>query len=182
VICLILLAAGLAGGQAWVPATGASYIDLSAEEISHASPLLSSMMRLGQAFGAAFGAIVLEAELAHRAAGPAARLAYAYHASFQWAAVAALIAVLMFLALARSSSCRAGRGLAEANLGWTRSLFRRGVGARAGQRLRRLLRVSQPNGLPPDRRETKLPTRRSCSTTNRQPVVAASATSSSRPA
>jgi predicted MFS family arabinose efflux permease len=111
VICLILLAAGVAGGQAWVPATGASYVDLSADEISHASPLLSSMMRLGQAFGAAFGAIVLEAELnAHRAAGPAARLAHAYHASFQWAAVGALIALVMFLALSRTISIRAGWG------------------------------------------------------------------------
>ncbi len=106
VICLILFASGAFSGQAWVAATGASYAELSAEELSHASALVTSMMRLGQAFGAAFGAIVLQAALtAHRGAAPGT----AYQAAFDWAAIAGVIALMMYLALARTIAVRRGR-------------------------------------------------------------------------
>jgi EmrB/QacA subfamily drug resistance transporter len=115
-VAVVLLAAGLVGGQAWVAATAASYVDLSPTEISHASPIVTSMARLGQAFGAAFGAVVLQVELhAHAGAGSggalprAAHVTSAYHASFHWTACAALISGLMFWALRRSTASRSTR-------------------------------------------------------------------------
>jgi hypothetical protein len=49
----LLLVAGIGAGLAWVPATAESYADLTREEISHASPMVAVMVRLGASFGTA---------------------------------------------------------------------------------------------------------------------------------
>jgi EmrB/QacA subfamily drug resistance transporter len=101
-IALLLFTGGLAGGHAWVSATGSSYADVSAHEIPHASPLLTSMSRVGQALGVAFGTLVLQAKL--DAAGVTrspVEFASAFHGSFEDVAGLALVCGVTFLALAR---------------------------------------------------------------------------------
>jgi predicted MFS family arabinose efflux permease len=102
-ICSLLLAAGFAGGFAWVAATATGYLELAPDEISHASPLVTTVMRLGASFGTALAAIVLARELKGGAAvGSQTHLIAAYHSTFQWAALVALIALATFVALWRS--------------------------------------------------------------------------------
>jgi hypothetical protein len=106
-ISLLLFAGGIAGGHAWVSATGSSYSDVSADELAHASPLVTSMSRVGQALGVALGTLVLQAKL--DAAGPirsAQLVASAFRGSFEDVAALALLCAVTFLALAR----RAGTG------------------------------------------------------------------------
>jgi EmrB/QacA subfamily drug resistance transporter len=102
-ICSLLLLAGFAGGFAWVAATATGYAELAPDEISHASPLVTTVMRLGASVGTALAAIVLARELrGGTGAGSQAHLVAAYHSSFQWAASAALLALVTFVALCRS--------------------------------------------------------------------------------
>ncbi len=117
VMGLVLLVAGFAAGLAWIPATAASYAGLSGDEISHASPLVTTVMRVGAAFGTALAAVVLQRELhGHPAGGPTAHLADAYVGSFQWLAVAALAAAVVFVALSRAMRLRTEAPLARHEL------------------------------------------------------------------
>jgi EmrB/QacA subfamily drug resistance transporter len=101
-IGLLLFTGGIAGGHAWVSATGSSYADVSERDIPHASPLLTSMSRLGQALGVAFGTLVLQAKLDAAGAVRSAPLtASAFHGSFEDVAALALVCGVSFLALAR---------------------------------------------------------------------------------
>jgi len=101
IICGLVLIAGFGGGFAWVAGTAAGYVGLPEDRISHAAPLLSTVMRLGASFGTALAAIVLQRELD---AGPAtqAHLVTAFHSTFAWAVGAVLLAVVMLIALSRS--------------------------------------------------------------------------------
>ncbi len=108
-ISLLLFAGGIAGGHAWVSATGSSYSDVSADELAHASPLVTSMSRVGQALGVALGSLVLQAKL--DAAGPvrsAQLVASAFRGSFEDVAALALLCAVTFLALARRARTGAG--------------------------------------------------------------------------
>jgi EmrB/QacA subfamily drug resistance transporter len=108
----LLVISGLAAGYAWVPATAAGYIDLSPEQISHASPLVAVMMRLGASFGTALAAIALQRGLDRRTSGPRiTHLVAAYHGSFAWVLFAGGAALLLFVGLSRSEqrSLRRGR-------------------------------------------------------------------------
>jgi EmrB/QacA subfamily drug resistance transporter len=103
-IGLLLFTGGLAGGHAWVSATGSSYADVSAHDIPHASPLLTSMSRVGQALGVAFGTLVLQAKLdATGAIGSPQLIASAFHGSFEDVAGLALVCAVAFVVLARAS-------------------------------------------------------------------------------
>jgi len=106
-IGLLFFAGGLAGGHAWVSATGASYADVSAEEISHASPLVTSMSRVGQALGVACGTLILQARLdatgAIHSGGP---IVAAFQGSFEDIAGLAFLCAAVFLALARGIPTR----------------------------------------------------------------------------
>jgi predicted MFS family arabinose efflux permease len=101
-IALLLFTGGIAGGHAWVSATGSSYAAVSAQDIPHASPLLTSMSRVGQALGVAFGTLVLQSKLdAVGALRSAGQTASAFHGSFEDVAALALVCGVTFLALAR---------------------------------------------------------------------------------
>jgi predicted MFS family arabinose efflux permease len=103
----LLFAGGTAGGHAWVSATGSSYADVSAEDIPHASPLLTSMSRVGQALGVAIGTLVLQAKLdATGAIRSGEQIAAAFHGSFEVVAGLALLCAATFLALARYAVTR----------------------------------------------------------------------------
>ena len=107
-IGLLMFAAGIAGGNAWVSATGASYADVSAEDIPHASPLLTSMSRVGQAVGVTFGTLVLQIKLdAVSTIGVGERIASAFQSSFDDVAGVALLCGVTFFALARCVTTRA---------------------------------------------------------------------------
>jgi EmrB/QacA subfamily drug resistance transporter len=107
-IGVLLFTGGIAGGHAWVSATGSSYADVSARDIAHASPLLTSISRLGQALGVAFGTLVLQAKLdATGALRSAPQIASAFHGSFEDVAALALVCGVTFMALARSVRTRA---------------------------------------------------------------------------
>jgi hypothetical protein len=110
VIWALLLVAGFGGGLAWVAGTAAGYVDLAPDRISHAAPLVATMMRLGASFGTALAAIVLQRELdVGSDAGSQAHVIAAYHSTFQFAVSAALLAVAMFIALCRSEPRVAAR-------------------------------------------------------------------------
>lgn len=109
-IGLLLFTGGISGGHAWVSATGSSYADISAEEIPHASPLVTSMSRVGQALGVAFGTLVLQAKLdATGAFHTGQQITSAFQGSFEDVAGLALICAATFLALARYVTTRADR-------------------------------------------------------------------------
>ncbi|MGH2843920.1 MAG: MFS transporter, partial [Solirubrobacteraceae bacterium] len=104
-ICLTLLVAGFAAGVSWVPATAVSYAGLAGDEISHASPLVTVVMRLGASFGTAIAAIVLQAQLGGghvlaRRAGAGHVLA-AYGFAFHLEAAVALFAALVYVWMCR---------------------------------------------------------------------------------
>jgi predicted MFS family arabinose efflux permease len=106
-IGLLLFSGGLAGGYGWVSATGSSYADVSAEDIAHASPLLTSMSRVGQALGVAFGTLALQAKLdATGAIRSVEQVASAFRGSFEDLAGLALLCAVAFLALSRCVTTR----------------------------------------------------------------------------
>lgn len=110
VIWALLLVSGFGGGLAWVAGTAAGYVDLEPERISHAAPLVATVMRVGASFGTALAAIVLQRELDTGAdAGSQAHIIAAYHSAFQFAVSAALLALAMFIALCRSQPDAAKR-------------------------------------------------------------------------
>jgi EmrB/QacA subfamily drug resistance transporter len=115
-IGLLLFAGGLAGGHAWVSATGSSYADVSPEDIPHASLLLTSMSRVGQALGVAFGTLVLQAKLdTTGAVRSGEQVASAFQGSFQDVAGLALLCAVTFLALARCVTTRTNHAAGAAN-------------------------------------------------------------------
>jgi EmrB/QacA subfamily drug resistance transporter len=121
-IALLLFTGGIAGGHAWVSATGSSYADVSAEEIPHASPLVTSMSRIGQALGVAAGTLLLQTKL--DAAGPirsGEQVASAFQGSFEDVAGLALLCAVTFLALARYVTAHTGQA-AGASTGSDRAL------------------------------------------------------------
>jgi EmrB/QacA subfamily drug resistance transporter len=113
-ICVTLLVAGFAAGLSWVPATAICYRGLAPEEISHASPLVAVMMRLGASFGTAIAAIILQAQLSTGGGRhPAAHAIGAYHSSFHFEALISLAAALLFVGLCLRASRSSGRALPE---------------------------------------------------------------------
>jgi predicted MFS family arabinose efflux permease len=108
VICGLLMIAGFGGGTAWVAGTAAGYVGLESDRISHAAPLMATMMRLGASFGTALAALVLQRELDSNPGG-GVHLLDAYHSTFHWAVSALLLAVMMFVILSRSESSTAER-------------------------------------------------------------------------
>ena len=109
VIWALLLVSGFGGGLAWVAGTAAGYLDLEPDRISHAAPLVATVMRLGASFGTALAAIVLQRELNGGADVSQAHVIAAYHSTFQVAVSAALLALAMFIALCRSQPKAAAR-------------------------------------------------------------------------
>lgn len=110
-IGLLLFIGGLAGGHAWVAATGSGYAGLSAQDIPHASPLLTSMSRVGQALGVAFGTLVLQAKLGEIGAIPSTeQIVSAFRGSFEDVAGLAVLCAAAFLALARCVRRRSDGG------------------------------------------------------------------------
>lgn len=104
-ICPVLLVSGIAGGLTWVPSIAMSYVGLRHDEISHASPLVAVMMRLGASFGTAAAAILLQLELGHRQAGePLGHVVSAFRASFEWETLIAAGALLLVAGLLRHAS------------------------------------------------------------------------------
>ncbi|HTW12374.1 MAG TPA: DHA2 family efflux MFS transporter permease subunit [Solirubrobacteraceae bacterium] len=104
-LCPVLVVSGVAGGMTWMPAIAMSYVGLKHEQISHASPLVAVMMRLGASFGTAVAAILLQLELSRGSAKPhAAHVAWAFRASFVWETVAATIVLLLVAVLLRRSA------------------------------------------------------------------------------
>jgi predicted MFS family arabinose efflux permease len=107
-VLLLLFVAGLAGGCVWVPATAAGYFDLSPSEISHASPIVAVMMRLGAAVGTSGAAITLQQRIG--GSGSVTTLAHlvaGYRGSFAWTLPAAGAALICFFGLALAERPRA---------------------------------------------------------------------------
>jgi predicted MFS family arabinose efflux permease len=101
-IWVLLFVSGVGGGFAWVAGTAAGYVDLDPDRISHAAPLVATMMRLGASFGTALAAIVLQRELnLDGGSGSPVHLLAAYHSAFAFAVTATVLALVMFIALCR---------------------------------------------------------------------------------
>lgn len=100
IVGLTLLMCGFSSGFAWVPTMAGSYAELTPDDISHASPIVSVMMRFGASLGTACAAIILQSNLGTQAVtSSTAHLVGAFHSSFSWTLCAGLVALPAFLAL-----------------------------------------------------------------------------------
>jgi EmrB/QacA subfamily drug resistance transporter len=106
VICAAVLVQGIAGGLAWVPATAAAYADFGSDELTHATPLVSVMTRIGASIGTAAAAIVLQQALVASPWTPT-HLVSAYRVAF-WSVVGmSAVALVPYMVLVGAQSRRA---------------------------------------------------------------------------
>lgn len=102
VIGPVLLTTGFAFGFAWIPTIAASYENMSSEDVTHASPIFTVLMRFSASLGTAFAAIMLQSALTDQSAPMRLeRLTLAYHSAFSWTIVCGVVAVPALGALAR---------------------------------------------------------------------------------
>jgi EmrB/QacA subfamily drug resistance transporter len=101
VISATLPVASFASSFAWTSAFAACYASLLPGEISHASPLVAVISRLGAAIGSALTAMTLQGQL-NGAPATSTHLLAAYRSTFMWLAAGGLVAVACFVFLVRT--------------------------------------------------------------------------------
>jgi len=111
-LCLWMLVRGFGIGFAFMPAMSAAFAALKPEELSHATPQLNVLQRVGGSIGIAVLAVVLQRHLidAHSLAARAS----AYGAAFWWATGLTALAIIpsVVLTLAERKARRAGAAAA----------------------------------------------------------------------
>ena len=97
-LCIVMFARGIGVGFAFMPAFAAAYTTLSRAEISHATPQLNTLQRLGGSLGIALLAVVLQRALVgkHTLAAQADAYGTAFWASVLLTAAAIIPCVILW--------------------------------------------------------------------------------------
>jgi EmrB/QacA subfamily drug resistance transporter len=101
-LCLVMTVRGAAMGASFMPAMTAAFAALDRSEVSHATPQLNVLNRVGGSIGTTILAVVLATGLRH-AHSPAAG-AHAYGTAFWWSVGLALLALVPCIVLIRAES------------------------------------------------------------------------------
>jgi EmrB/QacA subfamily drug resistance transporter len=101
-LCVTMLIRGMAMGASFMPAMTAAFAALERSEVSHATPQLNVLNRVGGSIGTTVLAVVLANALrgAHSAAGAAS----SYGTAFWWSVGLAALAIIPCLVLMRAES------------------------------------------------------------------------------
>ncbi|HZP72197.1 MAG TPA: DHA2 family efflux MFS transporter permease subunit [Gaiellaceae bacterium] len=101
-LCLVMVARGAAMGASFMPAMTAAFAALDRSEVSHATPQLNVLNRVGGSIGTTVLAVVLADAARH--AHTRAAAAQAYGTAFWWSVGLALLAVVPCIVLMRAES------------------------------------------------------------------------------
>jgi MFS family permease len=112
-LAVAMFARGMGIGFAFMPAMAAAFASLERSELSHATPQLNVLQRVGGSMGTAVLAVVLER--ASRGAHSLPDAAHAFGTSFWWACGLTAAAVIPCIVLLRAErAARAAKGAAAA--------------------------------------------------------------------
>jgi EmrB/QacA subfamily drug resistance transporter len=101
-LCLVMVARGAGMGASFMPAMTAAFAALDRSEVSHATPQLNVLNRIGGSIGTTILAVVLADGL--RNAHTKAAAAHAYGTAFWWSVALALAALIPCVVLMRAES------------------------------------------------------------------------------
>jgi EmrB/QacA subfamily drug resistance transporter len=101
-LCLVMVVRGVGMGASFMPAMTAAFAALDRSEISHATPQLNVLNRVGGSIGTTILAVVLATGERH--AHTVAAAAHAYGTAFWWSVALALVAVVPCVVLMRAES------------------------------------------------------------------------------
>jgi EmrB/QacA subfamily drug resistance transporter len=101
-LSLVMVVRGAAMGASFMPAMTAAFAALDRSQVSHATPQLNVLNRVGGSIGTTILAVVL-ADAEHHAHSKAAA-AHAYGTAFWWSVAMALVAVIPCVVLMRAES------------------------------------------------------------------------------
>ena len=101
-LCLVMVVRGAGMGASFMPAMTAAFAALDRSEVSHATPQLNVLNRVGGSIGTTVLAVVLASGLRH-AHSPAAA-AHAYGTAFWWSVAIAVVAVVPCVVLMRAET------------------------------------------------------------------------------
>ncbi|HET9104864.1 MAG TPA: DHA2 family efflux MFS transporter permease subunit [Solirubrobacteraceae bacterium] len=117
-LCFAMLVRGFGIGFAFMPAMSAAFASLERDELSHATPQLNVLQRVGGSIGTAVLAVILQRALvgAHTAGDAAAGYGTAFWAAAGMTALAIVPAVILMRAEARARRHHAQPGLDSEHL------------------------------------------------------------------
>jgi EmrB/QacA subfamily drug resistance transporter len=101
-LCVAMVFRGMGMGASFMPAMTAAFAALDRSEVSHATPQLNVLNRVGGSIGTTVLAVVLERSLLH--AHTPAQQAHSYGIAFWWSVGLAAIAVFPCVVLMRAES------------------------------------------------------------------------------
>jgi len=101
-LSLVMVVRGAAMGASFMPAMTAAFATLDRSEVSHATPQLNVLNRIGGSIGTTILAVVLAGGLRHAHTESAA--AQAYGTAFWWSVALALVAIVPCVVLMRAES------------------------------------------------------------------------------
>jgi EmrB/QacA subfamily drug resistance transporter len=101
-LCIVMVLRGVGMGASFMPAMTAAFAALDRSEVSHATPQLNVLNRVGGSLGTTVLAVVLATQLSH--AHTKAAAADAYGTAFWWSVAMALAAVVPCIVLMRAES------------------------------------------------------------------------------
>jgi EmrB/QacA subfamily drug resistance transporter len=103
-LCIVMVLRGMGIGLAFMPAMAAAFASLERSELSHATPQLNVLQRVGGSIGTAVLAVVLQRALtgAHNLAGAASAYGTAFWASAGLSALAIVPCIVLMRAEARA--------------------------------------------------------------------------------
>ncbi len=109
-LCFAMLIRGMGIGFAFMPAMSAAFASLKREELSHATPQLNVLQRVGGSMGTALLAVVLQRALesAHTLAGEASAYGTAFWASAALSALAIVPCIVLMRAERAARAARSG--------------------------------------------------------------------------
>jgi len=114
-LCVIMLVRGMGIGFSFMPAMTAAFASLKRSELSHATPQLNVLNRVGGSIGTALLAVILQRALsgAHTLSGAASAYGTAFWASAAISAVAIIPCVILWRAEHRARREQSGGGTAD---------------------------------------------------------------------
>ena len=101
-LCVAMVFRGVGMGASFMPAMTAAFAVLDRSEVSHATPQLNVINRVGGSIGTTVLAVVLERSLVH--AHTATQQAHSYGIAFWWSVGLAAVAVFPCMVLMRAES------------------------------------------------------------------------------
>jgi EmrB/QacA subfamily drug resistance transporter len=101
-LCVAMVLRGTGMGASFMPAMTAAFAALDRSEVSHATPQLNVLNRIGGSIGTTLLAVVLERSLLH--AHTLAQRAHSYGTAFSWSVGLAVIALVPCVVLMRAEA------------------------------------------------------------------------------